>query len=122
MALQFTVIEKFNPITKAKKWYAQPIHTESKSLKEISNDIAEIAALSVDEVQNVIVNHINKLPEWEMDDDSVRIDGFGTFMLSFRSIGANSKEEVSTNLITDFYVLFSPDNKINIRVRTAIAN
>jgi len=122
MALQYTVVEKFNPITKAKKWYAQPIHTENRSLKDISKDIAEVTDFSVEDVQNVIINHINKLPEWEMDGTSVQHDGFGTFRLSFRSIGVNSKEEVSTNLITDFYILFNPDNKINIRVRTAIAN
>jgi len=122
MALQYSAVEKINPQTKTKKWYAQPKLTGNRNLKDISKDISEVSSLSAGDVQNVIVNLINQLPKWLMEGDSVKLDGFGTFRLSFSSDGVAKKEEVTANQIKDIYILFNPDNDIKTRVQNTVIN
>ena len=116
MALQFNVIEKANPQTKEKKWYATPRLTGNRDLKNLSKDLSEVSSLSAGDVQNVIVNLIDQLPKWLMEGDSVKLDGFGTFRLSFSSAGEAVKEAITADSIKDIYILFEPDVAIKERV------
>lgn len=116
MALQFNVIERPNPQTKEKKWYASPKLTGNRDLKNFSKDLSEVSSLSAGDVQNVIVNLIDQLPKWLMEGNSVKLDGFGTFRLSFSSTGAANKEDVTASSIKDIYILFEPDGEIKERV------
>jgi predicted histone-like DNA-binding protein len=122
MALQFNVVERPNPQTNERKWYASPKLTGKRTLKELSKDLSEVSSLSSGDVQNVIANLIEQLPKWLMEGDSVKLDGFGTFRLSFSSKGETSKEQVTANSITDIYILFEPDDEIKARVRKTKAN
>jgi len=46
MALKFNVVEKPNPLTKEKKWYAAPRLTGSFDLKNLSKDLSEVSTLA----------------------------------------------------------------------------
>ncbi|HZK96764.1 MAG TPA: HU family DNA-binding protein [Prolixibacteraceae bacterium] len=116
MALQFNVIERVNPLTKEKKWYAAPRLTGNRDLKNLSKDLAEVSSLSAGDVQNVIVNLIDQLPKWLMEGNSVKLDGFGSFRLSFSSEGGAVKEDVTADSIKDIYILFDADVAIKERV------
>jgi len=113
MALQFNVIERPNPQIKEKKWYASPKLTGKRDLKNLSKDLSEVSSLSAGDVQNVIVNLIDQLPK---EGNSVKLDGLGTFRLSFSSTGAATKEEVTAASIKDIYILFEADEEIKQRV------
>jgi len=117
MALQFNVIEKPNPQTKEKKWYASPKLTGTRDLKNLSKDLSEVSSLSAGDVQNVIANLIDQLPKWLMEGNSVKLDGFGTFRLSLSSTGEATKEDVTAASIKDIYILFEPDGEIKERVK-----
>jgi len=116
MSLQFNVVERPNPLTKEKKWYAAPRLTGKRDLKNFSKDLSEVSSLSAGDVQNVIANLIDQLPKWLMEGDSVKLDGFGTFRLSFSSTGEAVKDDVSADSIKDIYILFEPDVAIKDRV------
>jgi len=116
MALQFNVIEKVNPLTREKKWYAAPRLTGSRDLKNLSKDLSEVSSLSAGDVQNVIVNLIDQLPKWLMEGYSVKLDGFGSFRLSFSSEGEAVKEDISADSIKEIYILFVPDVAIKERI------
>jgi len=116
MALQFNSVERPNPQTKEKKWYASPKLTGKRDLKNLSKDLSEVSSLSAGDVQNVIVNLIDQLPKWLMEGNSVKLDGLGTFRLSFSSMGVATKEEVTAASIKDIYILFEPDEEIKQRV------
>ena len=116
MALQFNVIERPNPLTKEKKWYASPRLTGNRDLKNLSKDLSEVSSLSAGDVQNVIANLIDQIPKWLMEGNSVKLDGFGSFRLSFSSEGQVVKEDVSADSIKDIYILFEPDVAIKDRV------
>ena len=116
MSLQFNVIERANPLTREKKWYATPRLTGSRDLKNLSKDLSEVSSLSAGDVQNVIVNLIDQLPKWLMEGNSVKLDGFGIFRLSFSSEGEAIKEDVSADSIKDVYILFEPDIAIKDRI------
>ena len=116
MALQFNVIEKVNPLTREKKWYATPRLTGSRDLKNLSKDLSEVSSLSAGDVQNVIVNLIDQLPKWLMEGYSVKLDGFGSFRLSFSSEGEAVKEDISADSIKEIYILFVPDVAIKERI------
>jgi len=117
MALQFNVIERPNPQTKEKKWYASSKLTGTRDLKNLSKDLSEVSSLSAGDVQNVIANLIDQLPKWLMEGNSVKLDGFGTFRLSLSSTGEATKEDVTAASIKDIYVLFEPDGDIKERVK-----
>jgi len=122
MSLQFNVVEKTNPITKEKKWYATTRLTGKRDLKNLSKDLSEVSSLSAGDVQNVFANLIDQLPKWLMEGDSVKLDGFGTFRLSFSSEGEAVKEDVSADSIKDVYILFEPDVAIKDRVSKTKVN
>ncbi|HNW49602.1 MAG TPA: HU family DNA-binding protein [Prolixibacteraceae bacterium] len=122
MALQFNAVERPNPQTKAKKWYASSKLTGKRTLKDFSQDLADVSSLSAGDVQNVIANLNEQMPKWLMEGDSVKLDGFGTFRLSFSSEGVATKEEVTASLIKDIYILFEPDEEIKERVRKTKVN
>ena len=122
MALQFNVVERPNPLTKEKKWYAAPRLTGKRDLKNLSKDLSEVSSLSAGDVQNVIANLIDQLPKWLMEGDSVKLDGFGTFRLSFSSAGEAVKEDITADSIKDIYILFEPDAAIKERVSKTKVN
>jgi len=122
MALQFNPVERQNPLTKVKKWYAAPHQTGNRDLKSMSKDLAEVSSLSAGDVQNVIVNMIDQLPKWLMEGISVKLDGFGSFRLSFSSEPVGSKEAVSANLIKDIRIIFDADNNIKTRIQKTKIN
>jgi len=64
----------------------------------------------------VIVNLIDELPKWLMEGDSVKLDGFGSFRLSFSSDGVATKDEVTANQITDIRIIFDADDAIKERI------
>lgn len=122
MALLFNVIERPNPQTKEKKWYASPRLSGKRGLKDFSQDISDVSSLSAGDVQNVIANFITQLPKWLMEGDSVKLDGFGTFRLSFSSSASDTKEGVTAGNIKDIYILFDPDDEIKQRVKKTKVN
>jgi predicted histone-like DNA-binding protein len=122
MALQFNVVERPNPLTKEKKWYAAPRLTGKRDLKNLSKDLSEVSSLSAGDVQNVIANLIDQLPKWLMEGDSVKLDGFGTFRLSFSSAGEAVKDDITADSIKDIYILFEPDAAIKERVSKTKVN
>lgn len=117
MSLQFNVVERPNPQTKEKKWYASPRLSGKRDLKSLSRDLSEVSLLSVGDVQNVIINLIDHLPGWLMEGHSVKLDGLGTFRLSFSSKGVSSKDEVTASNIKDIYILFEADEEIKKRIK-----
>lgn len=116
MALQFNAVKRINPITKIAKWYAASRLTGKRGLKELSKDLSEVSSLSAGDVQNVIANLIEQLPKWLMQGNSVKLDGFGTFRLSFSSEGVETEEEVNAGLIKDVRIIFEPDQEIKDRI------
>jgi predicted histone-like DNA-binding protein len=122
MALQFNVVEKANPITKIKKWYATARLTGKRNLKSFSKDLSEVSSLSAGDVLNVIMNLIEQLPKWLMEGDSVKLDGFGTFRLSFSSEGMASKDAVTASTIKEIHIIFEPDPLIKERIQQTKVN
>jgi len=57
-----------------------------------------------------------------MEGDSVKLDGFGSFRLSFSSDGAAIKEEVTANNITDIRIIFDADDEIKELVKKTKIN
>jgi len=104
------------------KWYASPKQTGKRDLKSISKDIAELSLLSAGDVQNVIVNLVDQLPKWLMEGISVKLDGFGSFRISFSSEGVATKEEVTVGNIKDMRILFDADTAIKERIQKTKIN
>jgi len=122
MALQFNVVERQKPQTKEKKWYASTKLTGTHNLQDLSKEISQVSSLSAGDVYNVIVNLCDVLPKLLMDGNSLKMDGFGSFRLSFSSEGSANKEDVTAGSIKDIYILFEPDNAIKERVQKTKVN
>ena len=122
MALQFNAVQRPNPLTKEKKWYAAPRLTGKRDLKAISKDLAEVSSLSAGDVNNVVTNFIDQLPKWLMEGYSVKLDGFGIFRLSFSSEGVATEAEVTANQIKEIHIIFDPDDLIKERIQNTKIN
>lgn len=117
MALLFNAVERINPQTKEKKWYASPKISGKRTLKEISEDLSDVSSLSSGDVKSVISNMVDQIPKWLIEGYSVRLDGFGTFRVSFSSSGVATKAEVTANNITDLRIIFDADDAIKERIQ-----
>ena len=51
-----------------------------------------------------------------MEGNSVKLDGFGSFRLSFSSEGDAVKDNISADSIKDIYIIFVPDVAIKERI------
>ena len=116
MALLYNPVKRRKPLTETFKWYATARLSGKRGLKDLSKDLAELSSLSPGDVQNVIVNFIDQVPKWLMQGNSVKLDGFGTFRLSFSSEGVETQDEVTANLIKDIRIIFEPDGLIKERI------
>ena len=122
MALQLNAVQRLNPQTKEKKWYASPKLTGNRDLKGISRDLAEVSSLSAGDVQNVIVNFIDQIPKWLMQGISVKLDGLGSFRLSFSSEGVAEEKDVSVSLVKEIRIIFVADPEIKGRIQNTKIN
>lgn len=116
MALLYSPIQRKKPLTEVSKWYAAPRLTGKRGTKDLSKDISSESSLSPGDVLNVISNFTDQIPKWLMEGNSVKLDGFGTFRLSFSSEGVGTKDEVTANLIKDVRIIFEPDVQIKERI------
>ena len=74
---------------------------------DLSTSIAGRSSLTRDDIENVLSNFVDELPEYLADGFSVQIGSFGTLRLSLSSAGAEKPEKFSTESIKP-KVVFTP--------------
>jgi len=112
--MKYKLVQKSNPSKPdaAKKWYANAVNTGTITLRTLSKDIAGRSSLTVGDVSNVIENLIERLPQYLVEGNSIKLGNLGTFRLSLSSEGIAKKEDFTGKQIKKAKVLFTPGTEI----------
>ena len=106
--MKIKLVEKANPAKRdQKKYYANAVNAGRKTIHDIARSIAGRSSLTRGDIENVLSNFVDELPEYLADGFSVQIGNFGTLRLSLSSDGAEKPEKFSTESIKP-KVVFTP--------------
>ncbi|MDR1115440.1 MAG: DNA-binding protein, partial [Tannerella sp.] len=102
------LIARVNPQNKAAapKYYATPVYAGEKTLKQLSQEIADLSSLSPGDVYNVLVNLVTLLPKHTRDGFKVSLGDFGSFKASFSSEGVEDAKKFNASAIRGKKVLY----------------
>ena len=96
--MKIRIVERTNPLKRdQKKYYANAVNAGRKTIHDIARSIAGRSSLTRGDIENVLSNFVDELPEYLADGFSVQIGSFGTLRLSLSSAGAEKPEKFSTS-------------------------
>lgn len=98
------------------KWYANPVNTGKKTLRDIAKDIAGRSSLTRGDIENVLTNFMECLPSYLRDGFSVQLGEFGTMRLTLSSTGAADEKSFKTETIKP-RVTFTPGVELKAALR-----
>ncbi len=105
--MQYTIRRIPNPITKTNGlYYAIPHSSGVIGVREIANRIADGSTLTVIDVVAVLEGFLMRLPDFLAKGYTVQLGDFGSMRLTFKSVGKESKKDVTANDIGSVRVLF----------------
>ena len=112
--LKYKLIQRGDPRDPSapKKFYAVHVKTGTKSVADMSTDIADISSLSPGDIQNSILNMVQQSPKYLLDGLSVCLGELGTLRISFSSEGVDSEADFSVSKIRGIRVIFTPGKLI----------
>ncbi|EKB55711.1 HU family DNA-binding protein [Bergeyella zoohelcum] len=110
--MKYKLIQKGKPgdPDAPKKWYATPIKSGTITQKNLAQQISGRSSLTSGDVNNVIQNLLELLPQELIKGNSVQLGDFGTFRLSFSSDGVDTEKDFTKDKIKGVKILFTPSN------------
>ena len=110
--MKYKLIQKGKPgdPDAPKKWYATPIKSGTTTQKNLAQQISGRSSLTSGDVNNVIQNLLELLPQELIKGNSVQLGDFGTFRLSFSSDGVDTEKDFTKDKIKGVKILFTPSN------------
>lgn len=110
----YTVKEHINPLQKNSpaKYHPAPVYIDTMSLDDLAELISHSTSLTPADVKAVILELVELLRKNLVRGVKVRIDGWGTFKLSFGGKGHENPEDVSSSDIDHVRVTYVADSKI----------
>lgn len=122
--LEYRLVERGNPADQEapKKLYARPVKNGTKTINSLSTDIADISSLSRGDINNVIINLVERIPKELLEGRSVSLGELGTLRISFSSEGVASENDFHTSKIKGLKVIFTPGKLIKEELKKAKFN
>lgn len=114
MAINYVLMKKGNPRKPKmpKKWYAQATSTGSKTLKQMSREIAKHCTLNYADTLATLENLTQMLMTHIVEGKIVRLGNFGSFQIALNSEGAETKEQFDPALIRRIKIIFRPSGDV----------
>ena len=75
------------------KWYGRSVHPSTVDMDEIAERVQRTSSAAKGDVIGVLKQLVTVMRDGLTNSQKVTLDGLGTFKLTTRSIGANTKEE-----------------------------
>jgi predicted histone-like DNA-binding protein len=110
MPVKFVVHERFDPrdLEAPKKYYAMAKSSGELSFRRLSNRISSISSASAGDVAGVLTSLEQVINEEVAEGNIIRFGDFGSFFLTFSSIGSSRPEEVTAANIHSPILRFKP--------------
>ena len=92
------------------KWYGRARHLNTVNLAMLAEEIQANTTAKAADVYAVLKELVNVMQRELLNSNRVKIDGLGTFKVSFSSAGADSAKEYNAkDCIKKFRILFQPE-------------
>ena len=112
--MKYRIIEKTNPREpKApKKQYANPVNAGNLTIKELAKEIAGRSSLTRGDIENVLANFLDELPNYLKIGMSVKLGEFGTMRLNLKSEGVEKGKKFDVSKIKGVKIIFTPSSEL----------
>lgn len=112
--MKFKVIQKNNPIDKDKNalFYPFPVYSDTLEIRDLLQEISYASSVTPSDVRAVTDSLVEILQRYLVRGNKVKVDGIGTFKLSFNGSGKETSKDVSANDIYNAKVTFLSDKKL----------
>lgn len=91
-----------------------PGHTRTYTLEDVAREIETIGALSIEDVVHVMQAFVRRLRIVVTKGDKVKIDGLGTFHITFNCNGTDEEKECTVRSIRKVNLRFAVDNTLRL--------
>lgn len=121
MSLFYNRIQRINPMdpTASRKWFPVLKSIGTYNDDDVSGEIAEITKLTPKEAETALYQFQEVLIKALLSGKTVKLAKLGTFRLTLNTVGSDTKEEVTHQMIKKVNVRFSPSDTFKERVAKA---
>ena len=115
--MKFKTLKRANPLNREEELY-YPAHVFGEQIgeDELTEEISFASFVNQSDVRSVLSNLLEILPRHLMHGDSVNLEKFGIFRLSFESVDSEKESDVSAQNITRLKILFRPSTKLKNKI------
>ena len=112
--MKFKVIQKNNPIDKDKNalFYPFPVYSDTLEIRDLLQEISYASSVTPSDVRAVTDSLVEILQRYLVRGNKIKVDGIGTFKLSFTGSGKETSKDVSANDIYNAKVTFLSDKNL----------
>ena len=116
--MKYKLVPRANPQKRddPPKLFAQPVYDGAVNTNFIGRQIAGRSSLTIGDIMNVLSNFFDEIPTYLLLGQTVKLDGLGTFRLSFTSDGADTEDTFKVGSIKNARILFMPDPAFRKRI------
>lgn len=115
--MKYKIIKRANPQNRDEElFYPAPVFGEQVGEDELMDEISFASSVNQSDVRSVVYNLLEILPRHLMHGNSVNLEKFGIFRMSFESYGSEKEENVSAENITRPKILFRPSTKLKEKI------
>jgi len=115
--VKYKTLKRANPQDRAETlYYPAPVFGEQIGEDELTAEISFASSVNQSDVRSVLSNLLEILPRHLMHGDSVNLEKFGIFRMSFEAKGSAEESEVSAANITRPKILFRPSVKLREKI------
>lgn len=116
--MKYKLVPRINPQKRDNppKLFAQPVYDGAVNTNFIGRQIAGRSSLTIGDIMNVLSNFFDEIPTYLLLGQTVKLDGLGTFRLSFTSDGADTEDTFKVGSIKNARILFTPDPAFRKRI------
>lgn len=112
--MKFKVIQKNNPIDKDKNalFYPFPVYSDTLEIRDLLQEISYASSVTPSDVRAVTDSLVEILQRYLVRGNKIKVEGIGTFKLSFNGSGKETSKDVSANDIYNAKVTFLSDKNL----------
>lgn len=104
--INYQVVKKKNPTTKAIKYYAQAKSSSPMTLAQIAENISRECTVHLADIKAVLVALEEQIISALLNGNTVRLGDLGSFRITLNGKGSDTVENYSTDLIRSIKVRF----------------
>lgn len=92
----------------------EPGSSKVSTIESIAREIEAAGALSAEDVTHTMKSFVRQLKKSLVEGNKVKVDGLGTFYITFSTTGAATEKECTVKNINRVHIRFAVDNALRL--------